>query len=83
MLHRDARSIFTKQCSRHEGNLVSTKFFCSPAPFVFADSIAAAGDNELVSRVDTTWATTSFAPQFIGVVTGTYIYHFDDISQRW
>ena len=71
LLHKEDRSMFTKQCSRQDGNLVSTRLFLSPAAFALADSMAAAGDMELVSSVDTTCATTSFAPQLIGVVTGT------------
>ena len=46
--------MFTKQCRRQDGKRVSTKFFCSPTPFALADSMAAAGEMELVSSVETT-----------------------------
>ena len=69
LLHKADRWIFTRQCKRHEGNRVSTSVGLSVLPLL--SDVAPVSDKELVSRVDTTCATTSLAPQLIGVVTGT------------
>ena len=69
--------MLTRQCNLQDGNRVSTSVLLSVFSSTFAD-LGVRGEMELVSSVDTTWATTSLAPQLIGVVTGTYIGRRND-----